>query len=52
MHISWGSSKVSLTNASNEIMKVLGEAGIYCAAENGRIRKIRVMISPDLADRM
>ena len=33
-------------------MKVVGEAEVYCAAENGRIRKIRVILSPDLTDIM
>ena len=52
MHLSWTKTRVSLTNASNTQMRAVGEAEVYCAAENGSIKKIRVIISPDLADRM
>ena len=33
-------------------MRVTGEAEVYCAAKNVKVKKIRVIISPDLADRM
>ena len=45
-------SKVSLTNASGGEMKVVGECEVYTAALNGRTRKIRVIVSPDLVDNM
>ena len=45
-------SKVTLTNASNSRMRVTGETEVYCAALDGKVKRIRVIISPDLADRI
>ena len=52
MSLRWTQSRVTLTNASNKRMRVTGEAEVYCAAENGKVKKIRVIISLDLADQM
>ena len=52
MSLRWTQSRGTLTNASNTRMRVTGEAEVYCAEENGKVKKIRVIISPDLADWM
>ena len=52
MSLRWTPSRVTLTSASNTRKRVTGEAEVYCAAENGKVKRIRVIISSDLADRM
>ena len=46
----WKSSKVSLTSATGQAMKVSGEAFLYARVKGGHTRRIRVVISSDLED--
>ena len=45
-------TKVTLLNASGASMKVTGECVIYAAAPEGKTKRIRVIVSPDLVDTM
>ena len=46
----WKSSKVSLTSATGQAMRVSGEAILFAKVKGGHTRRIRVVISPDLED--
>ena len=48
--LQWKSSKVSLTSATGQQMRVSGEAFLYAQVKGGHTRRIRVVISPDLED--
>ena len=46
----WTTSKVTLSSATGQPMKVSGEAYWFARAQGGHTRRIRVVISPDLED--
>ena len=46
----WTTSKVTLSSATGQPMKVSGEAFWFARAQGGHTRRIRVVISPDLED--
>ena len=48
--LQWAKSKVTLTSATGQAMKVSGEAHIFAKVKKGHTKKIRVIISPDLED--
>ena len=52
MNLKLKKTKVTLQNASGSRMKVSGECIVYAAAPGGKTRRIRVIVSPDLRDKM
>ena len=52
MNLKLTRTKVTLENASGTKMKVKGECVVYAAAPGGRNKRIRVIVSPDLRDKM
>ena len=52
MNIRLTKTKVTLENASGSKMKVNGECILYAKAPGGKAQRIRVIVSPDLRDKM
>ena len=45
-------TKVKLENASGSDMKVIGKCVLYAQVQGGKSQRIRIIISPDLKDKM